>query len=71
MNVVDWLATPLGIEFTHAAILLITALASYLGYLAHRTGKRNQQLLDGHLRDHTLRSQSPAPPPLSDLPPEA
>lgn len=54
-----WLATPVGIEFTHAVIGVLIALAAYLSYLSHRAVKQTQQLLDGHLEAHIKEEAAP------------
>lgn len=77
MTFFDWLASPLGVEFQHALIGLILALAAYLSYLAHRQAKSNEELLNGHLEQHMLndvlvaqpgRRGTPEEPPASDRP---
>lgn len=67
----DWLASPIGIEAQHAVITLVLAVAAYLSFLSHRQSQRNEQLLNGHLQDHTLADALQSPPVGPDLPPEA
>jgi hypothetical protein len=51
-ELITWLSTPTGIEFTHAVIALLVAIAAYLTYATHQSQKTTRQLLDGHLDDH-------------------
>lgn len=65
MNAFDFLLSPAGIELTHAVILLITATAAYVAYLARRQSKQNSELLNGHIAEHTNEASdhSEASPP--------
>jgi hypothetical protein len=74
MNILDWLATPMGVEAFHAVIALVTALAAYLSYLAHRGSRAANQKLDDHIADvSSLMYEAPTaqdpPPTLSEPPP--
>jgi len=53
VDIWSWLTTPAGIEVTHAAVLLVTALAAWLAADARRISKDNAKKLDGHLAELT------------------
>lgn len=67
MTVFDWLVSPGGQEFTHAAVILIVAIAGYFSYRAHATSTETKKQLNGHLADHEIRDtptiNSEIPPP--------
>jgi hypothetical protein len=48
----DYLLTPIGMELTHAVIVLIVAAAALMSYAAHRVSSKNQEMLNGHLEEH-------------------
>ena len=52
MTVWDYLATPQGIEVTHAFLALLTVATGLLATWAQRTSQGNRRLLNGHLRAH-------------------
>ena len=58
MTVWEWLTSPIGIELTHAVILVLLALAGFLNYLAHRKANEVQSELSGHLADHSASSNT-------------
>lgn len=39
-----YLATPIGVELTHAVILLLVAAAAYLNYRAHQVAKETRAI---------------------------
>ena len=52
MTLFDWLASPVGIDLTHAVIVLILAVASWVTYRTHRVTKANADRLDNHIAEH-------------------
>jgi hypothetical protein len=52
----DWLASPAGIEATHAVVLLITASAGILAARARAVGKQNQRMLNAHMDAHVQQA---------------
>lgn len=52
MTFYDWLVSPSGVELTHAIILLVTAVAAYVSFLAHRQSSQNAEMLNSHLEKH-------------------
>lgn len=66
MSLVDYLTSPIGIELTHAIILLLVAVAAYISYRARVYAKQNAQLLNSHLEEH-IRSAAGEKQP-SDAP---
>jgi hypothetical protein len=50
----DFLTSPTGQELTHAFVVLILAIATYLTYLAHRQVKANAERLDDHIAEHDV-----------------
>jgi hypothetical protein len=53
-SLTSWLASPTGIEFEHAVILLIVAIAGYLNWLTHQQTADNAKKLNGHLEEHMI-----------------
>lgn len=58
MTVFDWLSSPIGIEATHAVILLITAVSAYVSYKARQAASaasihtaETRSLLADHVAD--------------------
>lgn len=47
-----WLVSPIGVEFSHAVIVLMLAIAAYLSYLAHRTASETGDKIDAHVAKH-------------------
>lgn len=52
----DFLATPGGVEFEHAVITLIVAVAAWFSYMAHRQSSSNAKALNSHLEQHVLEA---------------
>jgi hypothetical protein len=48
----EWLVSPIGVEFSHAVIVLMLALAAYLSFLAHRTASATGDKIDAHVAKH-------------------
>lgn len=63
MTVFDWLNSPVGVEFAHAVIGLITAGALYLSWKSHEQSKTNGQLLSDHIQEHALTTTGGTPAP--------
>jgi hypothetical protein len=69
MTLFDWLASPIGLEFTHALIFLIVAVAGWISYQNRQHIGQVSQKLDSHIADtKQFRAESAAPP---QLPPQA
>jgi hypothetical protein len=63
MTFFEWLTTQTGIEFTHAVILVLVAIAAYIN---HRATVKVDQKLDGHIASvarHSAQTGSTEPEP--------
>jgi len=48
----QFLASPIGVEFAHALIVLMLAIAAYLSFLAHKTASETGDKIDAHVAGH-------------------
>lgn len=60
MGAFDWLITPAGVQLTHAVIVLLVAVAAYIGALAKRQSSENAKLLNSHIEQHVMDAASHA-----------
>lgn len=54
MTILDYLSTPIGIELTHAVILLLLAATTWITIQTKRQSQENAKALDGHLESHKI-----------------
>lgn len=63
----DWLASPTGLEVTHAFIGLITAMSAWFAYRAHHRAVQVHDDLNAHIAHETeleqQRTAGRVPPP--------
>jgi hypothetical protein len=50
----EFLESPEGIELTHAVIILLLAIASYITWLTKRRTDENAKQLNSHLEQHIM-----------------
>lgn len=52
----QWLSSPSGIDFQHALIVLLLAVAGWFQWRTHSQVQANSAKLNGHLEKHVMQS---------------
>jgi len=52
MTIFDFLSSGMGVELTHAIIVVLLAVGGWISYQTRKQSEKNESLLQNHIDDH-------------------